>query len=156
MRFVNPVDYLNNKNSDWYYTGSESTDNTRWTPSNRAKSIYDPCPAGWRVPDGGENGVWSKAMGSSSDFRNDSLFDKIDKGMNLQGMLGSNQKIIWYPASGCRYYTNGDLYVGDSGSCWSASPADHRAYSMDINAYGIYPSSSSSRAFGYSVRCIKD
>ena len=150
------VDYLNNKNSDWYYTGSKSTDNTRWTPSNRAKSIYDPCPAGWRVPDGGENGVWSKALGSSSDFRDDSLLDKIDKGMNLQGMLGSNQKIIWYPASGCRYYTDGDLYVGDSGSCWSASPADYRAYSMDINAYGINPSSSSSRAFGCSVRCIKE
>ena len=150
------VHYLNNKNSDWYYTGSSSTDNTRWTPSNRAKSIYDPCPAGWRVPDGGENGVWSKALGSSSDFRDDSLLDKIDQGMNLQGMLGSNQKIIWYPASGCRYYTDGDLYVGDSGSCWSASPADYRAYSMNINAYGIYPSSSSSRAFGYSVRCIKE
>ena len=150
------VHYLNNKNSDWYYTGSTSTDNTRWTPSNRAKSIYDPCPAGWRVPDGGENGVWSKALGSSSEFRDDSLLDKIDQGMNLQGMLGSNQKIIWYPASGCRYYTDGDLYVGDSGSCWSASPADYRAYSMNINAYGIYPSSSSSRAFGYSVRCIKE
>ena len=150
------VNYLNNKNSDWYYTGSESTDNTRWTPSNRAKSIYDPCPAGWRVPDGGENGVWSKALGSSSDFRNDSLFDQIDKGMNLQGRLGSNQKIIWYPASGCRYYTDGDLYVGDSGSCWSASPADYRAYSMNIDAYGISPSISSSRAFGYSVRCIKE
>ena len=150
------VNYLNNKNSDWYYTGSESTDNTRWTPSNRAKSIYDPCPAGWRVPDGGENGVWSKALGSSSDFRNDSLFDQIDKGMNLQGRLGSNQKIIWYPASGCRYYTDGDLYVGDSGSCWSASPADYRAYSMNIDAYGISPSISSSRALGYSVRCIKE
>ena len=150
------VNYLNNKNSDWYYTGSESTDNTRWTPSNRVKSIYDPCPAGWRVPDGGENGVWSKALGSSSDFRNDSLFDQIDKGMNLQGRLGSNQKIIWYPASGCRYYTDGDLYVGDSGSCWSASPADYRAYSMNIDAYGISPSISSSRAFGCSVRCIKE
>lgn len=150
------VNYLNNKNSDWYYTGSESTDNTRWTPSNRVKSIYDPCPAGWRVPDGGENGVWSKALGSSSDFRNDSLFDQIDKGMNLQGRLGSNQKIIWYPASGCRYYTDGDLYVGDSGSCWSASPADYRAYSMNIDAYGISPSISSSRALGYSVRCIKE
>ena len=150
------VNYLNNKNSDWYYTGSESTDNTRWTPSNRVKSIYDPCPAGWRVPDGGENGVWSKALGSSSDFRNDSLFDQIDKGMNLQGRLGSNQKIIWYPASGCRYYTDGDLYVGDSGSCWSASPADYRAYSMNIDTYGISPSISSSRAFGYSVRCIKE
>ena len=151
------VNYLNNKNNDWYYTGSSSTDDTRWTPSNKAKSIYDPCPAGWRVPDGGENGVWSKALGSSSDFRNDSLFDKIDKGMNLQGRLGSNQKIIWYPASGCRYYTDGDLYVGDYGSCWSASPYNHSAYSMDISADGaVRPSDSSSRAYGLSVRCIKE
>ncbi len=151
------VNYLNNKNNDWYYTGSESTDNTRWTPSNRAKSIYDPCPAGWRVPDGGENGVWSKALGSASDFRNDSLFDNIDKGMNLQGRLGSNQKIIWYPASGCRYFTDGDLYVGDSGSCWSASPYNHSAYIMGISADGaVRPSISSSRAYGFSVRCIKE
>ena len=151
------VNYLNNKNNDWYYTGSSSTDDTRWTPSNKAKSIYDPCPAGWRVPDGGENGVWSKAFGSSSDFRNDSLFDKIDKGMNLQGRLGSNQKIIWYPASGCRYFTDGDLYVGDSGSCWSASPYNHSAYIMGISADGaVQPSSRSSRAYGFSVRCIKE
>ena len=38
-------------NLDWYYTGNNSTDNTRWTTSDKAKSIYDPCPAGWRVPD---------------------------------------------------------------------------------------------------------
>ena len=38
-------------NLDWYYTGNETTDNTRWTTSDKAKSIYDPCPAGWRVPD---------------------------------------------------------------------------------------------------------
>ena len=38
-------------NEDWYYTGNKSTDNTRWTTSDKAKSIYDPCPAGWRVPD---------------------------------------------------------------------------------------------------------
>ena len=27
-----------------------------------AKSIYDPCPAGWRVPDGGSNGVRPSAL----------------------------------------------------------------------------------------------
>ena len=46
----------NDSNHDWYYTGSSSTDNTRWTTSSTTKSIYDPCPAGWRVPDGGSNG----------------------------------------------------------------------------------------------------
>ena len=36
----------NDNNYDWYYTGSEDTDDTRWTPSGSVKSIYDPCPAG--------------------------------------------------------------------------------------------------------------
>ena len=55
----------NSSNDDWYYTGSSSTDNTRWQSS---KTIYDPCPPGWRVPDGGDNGIWSKAVGSSNYF----------------------------------------------------------------------------------------
>ena len=44
-------------NEDWYYTGNKSTDNTRWTTSDKAKSIYDPCPAGWRVPDDSNKNV---------------------------------------------------------------------------------------------------
>ena len=60
---ANPTTFItrNNSNYDWYYTGSGTNDNTRWTTSAATKSIYDPCPAGWRVPDGGSNGVWSKA-----------------------------------------------------------------------------------------------
>ena len=34
----------NGSNYDWYYTGSSSNDNTRWTTSSSNKSIYDPCP----------------------------------------------------------------------------------------------------------------
>ena len=40
---------------DWLLTEDGSMDNTRWQAE---KTIYDPCPAGYRVPDGGENGVW--------------------------------------------------------------------------------------------------
>ena len=43
----------NDKNYDWYYSYS-GTDNTRWTTSEKDKSIYDPCPPGWRVPNGGD------------------------------------------------------------------------------------------------------
>ena len=65
---ANPTTFITSRdggNSDWYYTGSYTTDNTRWTESSSPKSIYDPCPAGWRVPDGSENGVWSRATGTS-------------------------------------------------------------------------------------------
>jgi len=148
------VDYLNTKNSDWYYTGSESTDNTRWTTSDKAKSIYDPCPAGWRVPDGGKNGIWLKALGgTSSSF--DKCFDDVNYGVNF-----GNGWDVWYPASGYRDYYDGILDgVGTSGDYWSASPSDYYAYVLcfDFDLGHVYTwSSYRRRAYGLSVRCLQE
>ena len=145
------------RNHDWYYTGSSSTDNTRWTTSSSAKSIYDPCPAGWRVPDGGSNGVWSKALGSSSSFSNSSLYNSTKGGMNFSGKFGS-ASTIWYLASGYRNYIDGGLnYVGSSGYYWSASPNSSSACNLRFTNLGyVYPSNSGNRAFGYSVRCLQE
>ena len=154
---TNPTTFIRYKSSnyDWYYTGSESTDNTRWTTSDTDKSIYDPCPAGWRVPDGGSNGVWSKALGSSSYFNQGSLYNSTNEGMNFSGKFGS-ASTIWYPASGYRYGDVGSLnFVGDSGYYWSASPGDYYECSLFFiyNGY-VYPSFNNYRALGHSVRCI--
>ena len=149
----------NIRNSDWNYTGSSSTDNTRWTTSESTKSIYDPCPAGWRVPDGGSNGVWSTALGSSSSIYDDSLYSSTNEGMNFSGRFGS-ASTIWYPASGCRYDNDGSLGgVGYRGYYWSASPYE---FDPDIacilNFYydgSVDPSHYSLRASGSSVRCLQ-
>lgn len=153
---------FNSSNYDWYYTGSSTTDNTRWTTSPATKSIYDPCPSGWRVPDGGEDGMWSKALGSSSYFKDALLYDSTNEGMNFSGKFGSDQT-IWYPASGCRlYYDDGGLgNVGYSGGYWSASPYSspysYNACNLSFNNHGyVYPSSYSSRADGLSVRCLQE
>ena len=139
----------NDSNYDWYYTGSSSTDNTRWTTSESNKSIYDPCPAGWRVPDGGSNGIWSKALGSS--YTNPS-YDSTNKGINFSGNFGANQT-IWYPASGSRRNSDGSLrYVGDYGGCWSGnSSASGLYFGYDI----VEPSYGYGRASGRSVRCLQ-
>ena len=47
-----------------FYTGTT----THYLPDGSwqtEKTAYDPCPAGWRVPEGGENGVWAEACGNS-------------------------------------------------------------------------------------------
>ena len=147
----------NSSNSDWYYTGSSSIDNTRWTTSGSAKSIYDPCPSGWRVPDGGDNGVWSKALDSSSYFNY--TYSSSNEGINFSGKFGSDQA-IWYPASGCRSYGGGSLgSFGNGGYCWSASPYDYSrsAYGLSFlnNGY-VDPSYGNHRAYGYSVRCLQE
>lgn len=147
----------NRKNDDWYYTGFSYTDNTRWTTSETTKSIYDPCPSGWRVPDGGSNGVWSKALGLSSYFYDESLYNSTNLGMNFSGKFGADQT-IWYPASGSRDGYGGGLYdVGDYGRYWSASPDGNHAYRLrfDFDGY-VSPSGDGYHAYGYSVRCLQE
>ena len=176
---ANPTTFIarNDSNNDWYYTGSESTDNTRWTTSESSKSIYDPCPAGWRVPDGGDNGVWSKALGSSSPLSRHT-FNSFNAGMNFSGKFGS-ASTIWYPASGNRYHGNGDLdHVGDNGTCWAASPGIYDSFHLYIlssindgdvdpsNCYAytllfrndgdVYPLNFYDRAVGFAVRCARE
>ena len=145
---LNPTTFINGNrhNNDWYYTESSTTDNTRWATSDKAKSIYDPCPAGWRVPDGGSNGVWSKALGviSLDGYIYRYPYDITNKGINFSGKFGS-ASAIWYPG----------------GSYWSASTNSKSAYYL-YNGYlagdnGILQlSSTSSRSSGCSVRCVQE
>ena len=155
---ANPTTFIANydtNNNDWYYTGSESTENTRWTTSESNKSIYDPCPSGWRVPDGGNDGVWAKAIGSPDSFN--CTYESTYKGFNFSGKFGS-ASTIWYPASGYRTNLGGSLKrVGEAGNYWSASPNDSRAHHLYFfNTGNVYPSTYYySRATGQSVRCVK-
>ena len=136
-----------NSNYDWYYTGSSSTDNTRWQSE---KTIYDPCPAGWRVPDGDSNGVWDKAG------FDDQSYDSSNEGM-LFGS-GISSPATWYPASGCRNNNDGSLGgVGSSGYYWSVTPYGYYAYHLYFYYNGdVYPTNCSLRAYGQSVRCLQE
>lgn len=156
---ANPTTFItsNSSNHDWYYTGSSSTDNTRWATFDEPKSIYDPCPAGWRVPDGGENGLWSKALGLGSSL-GDLSYDSTNKGINFFDKFGS-ALIIWYPASGYRNDRDGydDFkHVGNSGYYWSASPNGNSAFNLYFSYDNVYISDYSNRAYGLSVRCLKE
>lgn len=165
---ANPATFITGpekySSEDWYYTGERITDNTRWTTSEKEKSIYDPCPVGWRVPDGDFNGVWRKAAGIN--YFDDCSYDNINKGKNLAGKFGSDQT-IWYPSAGFRNdyrLDKGKLFmVFGIGSYWSASHADDgvlayvmsfrndsRTHTMSLD-YDL-----GCRAQGSSVRCIKE
>ncbi len=145
----------NTANKDWYYTDTENTYDTRWTTSESEKSIYDPCPAGWRVPDGGEEGIWSKAKGSSSDYNRN--YDSTYLGMNFSGEFGTDLT-IWYPAAGYRGNYDGSLSgVGNYGFCWSATPRGSSAFTLYFYNSGLVsPSYNYYRAEGYSVRCLQE
>ena len=153
MTFIQPYYHTAD---DWHYS---FRDNNLW---KSCKTTYDPCPSGWRVPDGGSNGVWAKAtnvtdVDSSLHHPN----DLSNNGYNLSGILG-DASIIWYPASG---ELNASIFdvelslVGGDGYYWSATTDDDyicmfRTWRTSL----IAPSFSllAPRADGCAVRCQKE
>ncbi len=135
----------NSSNGDWYYTGSSSTDDTRWQPK---KTIYDPCPIGYRVPEGGSSGVWSTAGFA------DSSYDSVNGGITFNIISPST---TWYAATGLLNYSSGNLSNVDNGYYWSVTPKGRDAYNLDFYNSGVVrPEEYDNRAYGFSVRCQKD
>ena len=103
---------------DWYLSESYAdVDDTRWQSE---KTIYDPCPAGWRVPDGGNNSVLHKARGGGYAYTS-------GNGYNFRGILGDHD--ILYPSSG--YYYHSQEY-----SCyWTNTPHQSKNERSDGNVF---------------------
>ena len=120
------------------------------------KSPNDPCPAGWRVPDGGKTGLWATASGMAESHTRE--YDSKNRGINFSGGFGEDQ-MIWYSESGCRFYYSGELgTVGNYGYFWSCSSAEiyNCAYDLCVSGGNVSPLSDYNRGCGYSVRCVRE
>ena len=112
-------------------------DNSLW---GEDKTIYDPCPPGWKVP---SRPVWDGEHLSTGTFE----------------FGGLTMNSIWYPASGYRHHISFNLnYVGYEGHYWYSTPrTDGTAYSFFFNMEQIEPSNHyDKKAQANLVRCMKD
>ncbi len=125
MIFITDNGALYRKNHDWYYTGSYEIEHNRWTSM---KTIYDPCPYGWRIPDGGE--VLEDAYSSIN-------YDETNKGhyVNLNSLSRA-----WYPV----------------GSYSTATTDNHDAVNYFGFSSGVYSSTYGNAVDKRSVRCMKE
>ncbi|MCI1785929.1 MAG: fibrobacter succinogenes major paralogous domain-containing protein [Bacteroidales bacterium] len=140
---------------DWYtVTNSSSSQNgSLWGGSDLAtpgeKTIFDPCPTGWRVP------AWSGSQSPWSTFTTSNFKWSAN---NYGGIYSGS----YYPAAGARDRRGGDLYgTGSDGSYWSASPYLSKGYSLYFNNGGllgtfVIQSNYIDRALGFPVRCVKE
>ncbi len=153
---ANPTTFITSNstyNFDWFISTGTNYYNDRWPDSGSPKSIYDPCPAGWRVPDGGENGIWAKAHGSSSSYTH--TYDSNKKGHDFSGDFGESSP-IWYPVVKRRSYETGNLSSDNTGCYWSCSPTGNMVYYLYTSSSNVNPASYAFRAFGQPVRCCKE
>ena len=115
------------------------------------KTAYDPCPAGWRVPDGGDNGIW-KTAGFA-----DTTFDSTNRGISFSI---SSPEATWYPASGFLNVDDGVLFYSGcfGGYYWSVTLHSYSsAYFLEFDGSGnVHPTIINVLPYGYSVRCLKE
>ena len=123
-----------------------------WHTSDTKKGLYDPCPVGYRVPDGGESGFWAKAeVKSTGDWY---------RGMYWELADGTT---AWYPITGILQNISGSFYVPDQyGYYWSSSyplgSSNCYYYSFFVTGSGadVRFTNYNDRSYGYPVRCVKE
>lgn len=147
---VEPYDWCSRNDNLWGtpLTGSVvvnngTTDNT-YNSNAGSKTIYDPCPKGWRVAP-----AYTYANASTTTF---------NKGRSF-GILTGGDK-LWIPASGYRWNGGGTVgLVGTNGYDWSSSPSSTmvtRVSSLVFDGSNVYPAYGDSRAYGFPVRCVQE
>lgn len=143
--------------------------------SNSAKSIYDPCPLGWKVP---VNNTWNDFSRSTTEngFINTQNYLRDLAWSNGRG-IGSAAEIInglrywpgstatapvegtiWYPAMGFHDFSTASLSsAGSSGYYWSdTANSDGNSRSFVFNNNVVYTNSNYNRAYGFAVRCVAE
>ena len=147
--------YSSSYHYNWFQTNSGKTYNlwdaactsTGNSDNDVVKTVYDPCPVGWKVPNGSTFTGFSKT----------NVVGSFSNGWKFKRYSGDTTG-VFFPASGYRGYSSGSLSdVGSGGIVWLSS-----AYSQDY-AYNLYfysslvsPQFNRSRAYGFSVRPVQE
>lgn len=151
--------------STWYSGYSQynlwSMDNTTTGFNDNAvvKTVYDPCPAGFKMPASNAFTGFT-TMGNNSNTPSEwNVSGAWDMGWNFNNKITSPDATVYFPASGYRdYYAGGSLdIVGLGGYYWSAVPGDaDTGCNLYFGSGGVYPQDGSMRSYGFSVRPVSE
>ncbi len=141
------------KTNDW----RTPSDDDLWGGVSRRKTVWDPCPAGWRVP--------------LCDVRGASPYGFVTDGTAVwsPALGGYYYGQWWLPCTGTRVYESGALSTdigGPYGGMWIATagtanpdaelfPALYGQYFFVIDGI-FFGSNKDSRSQGMAVRCVKE
>ena len=152
-------------NPEVFYTGlayatkdwSDESDDDRWGGESMTKSVYDPCPPGYKVP------VCDAEGNTPYDYL---TYDKIV--WDAEGQ-GADYDGIWFPATGTRVYASGGLDYNEGyeySGLWIGTKGDASKDPAHPDLYGQYKFiidgrffnlvSKDARSQGMSLRCVRE
>ena len=109
------------------------------------KTIYDPTPAGWNIPQ------YNTFTNFDFWYTNENFEGRMDNGWYIKTDDGNE---IYFPLSGCRGIGSGSVdYVGGSGYCWLSAPySENDGHQLILSTFGPTPQDYYDRCVGFSVR----
>lgn len=148
----NPSTFYYNSSSPYNWFGTKSYYNlwdaactgTGNSDNDTVKTVYDPCPVGWKVPNG-------------NTFTGFSIINDANGIVKFTRYSGDSTG-VGFPMSGYRDYSDGSLInVGSYGCVWLLSASSQGyAYLLNFDSGYFEPQSSSLRATGFSVRPVQE
>ena len=162
---------------DWLR--GEFSNPSLWGGPDGKKTLFDPCPAGYRVPKLGTFDFFTSSGGYETDIAGFSLYDINSDGVTNENDYKNGWYILFEPATdsysyfpaATRYDGSYAMLMGSKaglwGNYWYAEAADDSEDSfVPCGAYALAfqfgeevsasPKAVGGRADGYSVRCVRE
>ena len=150
---------------DWLTDDAQRQDNDLWGGVSGVKTIYDPCPEGWKIPSAGDAWTFRKQYKKAGNLNDANAYDPsyawyIEYDMAL--CIGFRYKTTegkeyWFPFAGRKDCGTGDLLGVGGGSQYHTATVLNTTVTTEVLAWGNPTSESGlNRPYGNSVRCIKE
>ena len=138
--------YIRMDNKYYNLWAADNTSNSK-TLATSTKTVYDPCPVGYKVP-------LLNAFGTFSSYSGE--YDEDEKGLYFT----CNEGKVFFPLTGYRNQSSGGIFTGSTGSYgyyWSVVPCDsYRSYQFQIQSSTYTTNTINSRAWGSAVRPVQE
>ena len=152
-------------NATYYNLWSADNTTTGFNDNAVVKTVYDPCPVGFKMPASNaftgftSNGQYQSGAANINANGTADSWDKFSAayGHNFY-TNGSKTATIFFPASGCRSSSGGSLSnVGNYGYYWSAVPFNtYYGCSLIFGWSNVYPQYSNYRSYGFAARPVSE
>ena len=139
----------------WYNLWSANNTTTGWNDNAVIKTVYDPCPAGFKLP------ASNAFTGFTTNGQNDgpkNITGTWNYGYNFNNKIINPDASVYFPASGSRHNSNGGLAYEDTyGLYWLAVPySTGYGTNMYFGLSYIATQWEMKLSLGYSVRPVAD